>query len=224
VKLGVVAALQTELKPTLGAFSHTTRRIEHLRFHDAGPFVFVAGGVGAKPAAAAAMLMVDHFKPDALVSTGFCGALNDDLDTGELIIGGTKKRPADDKLIELAQAAAPKARAGRIKTVEKVVVKAEEKKKLGEESGATVVDMEAEAVALAARSRNVGFLSVKAVIDTPSEPLASTYAGCLTVLRDVILRPGTVTQMIYDSKRVKIASDRLKDFFVALNPLLSVTT
>jgi nucleoside phosphorylase len=223
MKLGIIAALNTEIKPTLSAFSHTSRRIEHLRFYDAGLFVFVAGGVGAKPAAAASLVMVDHFKPDALVSAGFCGALSDELETGQLIIGGTKKRPADEKLLEMAQAAAPNAKAGRIKTVEKVVVKAEEKKKLGEESGAAVVDMEAEAVALAARSRNVGFLSVKSVIDTPAEPLASTYAGCLVVLRDVLLRPGTVMQMVYDSKRVNIASGRLREFFVALASLMTVT-
>jgi nucleoside phosphorylase len=223
MKLGIIAALETELKPTLVAFPHASRRIEHLRFRDAGPFVFVAGGVGAKPAAAAAMVLVDHFKPDALVSAGFCGALSDELETADLIIGGTKKRPADEKLLEMAQAAAPKAKPGRIRTVEKVVVKAEDKRTIGQESGALAIDMEAEAVALAARSRNVGFLSVKAVIDTPSEPLASTYAGCWTVLRDVILRPGTVTQMIYDSKRVKIASERLKEFFVALRSLLTVT-
>jgi len=99
-------------------------------------------------------------------------------------------------------------------------VNAEDKKTLGEESGALIVDMEAEAVGLAARSRDVGFLSVKVVIDTPAEPLASTYAGCWTVLRDVLIRPGTITQMIYDSKRVKIAADRLKDFFVALKDKL----
>jgi nucleoside phosphorylase len=223
MKLGIIAALHTELKPTLSVLLHSSRRIEHVRFYDAGPFVFAAGGVGAKPAAAASLLMVEHFKPDALVSTGFCGALSDELETGQLIIGGTKKRPADEKLLEMAQAAAPKAKAGRIRTVEKVVVKAEDKKTLGQESGALVVDMEAEAVALAARSRNVGFLSVKAVIDTPSEPLASTYAGCWTVLRDVVLRPGTVMQMVYDAKRVKIASERLKEFFVALSSLMTVT-
>jgi nucleoside phosphorylase len=222
MKLAVIAALRTELKPALAALAPASRRIEHLHFHDSETLAFVAAGVGARTAAAAAMLMVDHLKPDGLVSAGFCGALSDELETGELIIGGTKKRPADEKLLEIARAAAPKARTGRIKTVETVVVRADEKKKLGEESGALAVDMEAEAVALAARSRNVGFLSVKAVIDTPSEPLASTYAGCWTVLRDVLLRPGTIPQMIYDSKRVKIAADRLKDFFVALSPMLTV--
>ena len=223
MKLGVIAALQTELTPTLSAFPHASRRIEHLRFHDAGSFVFVAGGVGPKPAASASLVMVDHFKPDALVSAGFCGALTDDLETADVILGGTKKRPADEKLLELAQAAAPKAKPGRIRTVEKVVLNAEEKKALGQESGALVVDMEAEAVGLAARSRNVGFLSVKVVIDTPSQPLASTYAGCWVVLRDVVFRPGMIPQMIYDSKRVKVAADRLKDFFLALKEKIGPT-
>jgi len=220
MKLGVIAALQTELKPTLVALPHQSRSFEHLRFHETPSLVFVVGGIGAKAAAAASLVMVDRFKPDALVSAGFCGALNDQLETGDLVLGGTKKRPPDEKLLDLARAAAPKARTGRVRTVEKVVVNAEDKKTLGEESGALIVDMEAEAVGLAARSRDVGFLSVKVVIDTPAEPLASTYAGCWTVLRDVLIRPGTITQMIYDSKRVKIAADRLKDFFVALKDKL----
>ena len=220
MKLGVVAALHSELKPTLAALKPASRRIEHLRFYETPSLVFVAGGIGPRHAAAASMLMVDHFKPDALISTGFCGALNEDLGTGDLILGGTRKRPAEEALLERARAAAPKARSGTVKTVEKVVVKAEEKVALGKDSGALVVDMEAEAVALAARSRNVGFLSVKVVIDTPSEPLASTYAGCWTVLRDILVRPGTMMQMMYDAKRVKIAADRLKDFFLALKDKL----
>jgi nucleoside phosphorylase len=220
MRLGVVAALETELKFTLAALPHTPRRIEHLRFYESSTLVFVAGGVGARPAAAAAVLMADHFKPDALISAGFCGALGDELDTGDLILGGTRKQKPDEAVLAFAKAAAPKARTGLIRTVEKVVLDPEEKKKLREDKGALAIDMEAEAVALAARSKGVGFLSVKAVIDTPSEPLASSYAGCWTVLKQVLLRPGMVTQMMYDSRRVKIAAERLKEFFVALKEQL----
>jgi nucleoside phosphorylase len=223
MRLGVIAALQTELKPALLALAPGSRRIEHLRFHESPNLIFVAGGIGARLAAAAGMVMVDHFKPDALISTGFCGSLTDELETADLLIGGTRKQAPDEKLLELARFAAPKARSGLVRTVEKVVVKKEEKIALGRETSALAIDMEAEAVALAARSRNVGFLSVKAVIDTPSEPLASTYAGCWTVARDLLIRPGTITQMIYDSKRVKIAAERLKDFFVAMSATLAAT-
>jgi len=82
MKLGVIAALQTELKPTLVALPHQSRSFEHLRFHETPSLVFVVGGIGAKAAAAASLVMVDRFKPDALVSAGFCGALNDQLETG----------------------------------------------------------------------------------------------------------------------------------------------
>jgi adenosylhomocysteine nucleosidase len=220
VKIGVVAALNTELGPTLAALPHASRRIEHLRFHETSSLVFVAGGIGARAAAAASLLMVDHFKPDALLSTGFCGALTDDLGVGDLLVGRTTKSRCDEALLDLARTAAPQSRQGSLRTVEKVILKAEDKKKLREETGALAVDMEAEAVALAARSRNVGFLSVKVVIDTPSEPLASSYSGCWRVLFDVLSNPMTIGQMIYDSKRVKLAADRLRDFFVALKDKL----
>ena len=220
MKLGVIAALKTELQPTFVALPPTSRAVEHLRFHETPSLVFVAGGIGARAAAAASLLMVDHFKPDALVSAGFCGALTDDLEAGDLLLGGTTKSRPDAALLDLARAAAPQARQGSVRTVEKVIVKAEDKKKLKEETSAVAVEMEAEAVALAARSRSVGFLSVKVVIDTPSEPLASTYSGCGRVLLDLLINPMTIGQMIYDSKRVKMAADRLKDFFVALRDKL----
>ncbi|MBI3855220.1 MAG: hypothetical protein HY293_05975 [Planctomycetes bacterium] len=214
--LGVIAALQTELGPTLQAFRPTPRRLEHLRCHEAAPFVFVAGGVGSRPAAAAALLVADAFKPTALLSVGFCGALRDDFETAEIVVGGTPTHPPDAALLDLARAASPKSRAGTVLTVSKVMLDPAEKKSVASRTGAAVVDMEAEAVALAARARGLGFLAVKVVIDTPSEPLASSYSGCWSVAKEVLLRPGSIMQMVYDSKRVKVAAERLKDFFVAL--------
>lgn len=216
MKLGVVAALQTELGPVLRALRPSPRRVEHLTFHETPSLVFTAGGVGARPAAAAALLMADHAKPDALVSLGFCGALTDDLQAPDLVLGGTTAHPATPALLDLARTSAPNAKSGAVHTVPKVLVKADEKRALAKSSGAAVVDMEADAVGVVARARNLGFLCVKVVIDTPSEPLASTYAGCWTVFRDIVTRPGTIGQMIYDSKRVKVAAERLRDFFVVL--------
>lgn len=220
MKLGVIAALKTELGHTFQALSPASRRVEHLTCYESGQLVFTAGGVGARPAAAATILVVDAFKPQAVLSVGFCGALRDDFDTAEIVVGGTTTHPADAALLDLARAAAPKARDGTVLTVPKVLVNADEKKAAASRTGAAVVDMEADAVAVAARSRNVGFLSVKVVIDTPAEPLASTYAGCWTVLLDLLKNPMTVGQMIYDSKRVKLAAERLRDFFVSLRDKL----
>jgi nucleoside phosphorylase len=221
MKVGVVAALQTELKLTLGAIPTTPRQAGHLRFHESPSLIFVAGGVGARPAAAATLVMVDTFKPDAILSIGFCGALTDDLETAELLLGGTTEHAADPALLSLARSAAPKARVADVFTVPQVVVAKDEKRELARKSGAMIVDMEANAVAVAAKARGLPFLAVKTVIDTPSSPLASTYSGCWTVLKDLLR--GSLMGMIYDSKRVKIASERLRDFFVALKAQLPPT-
>ena len=117
MKLGVIAALQTELDPTLRALSPTPRRLEHLRCHEAPGLVITAGGIGARHAAAAALLIADAFKPDALVSIGFCGALTEGLDTGDLLLGGTTAHPASAELLELARSVAPLAKSGDVLSV-----------------------------------------------------------------------------------------------------------
>lgn len=214
MRLGVIAALGQELKPTLAVLPTTPRAVEHLRCHESPSLVFAVAGIGQRHAAAAALLVADTFKPDALISVGFCGALTDDLETADLILGGTTNHGATASLLDLAIAAAPKARRGKVVTVKQVVVDREEKRKLAKESGAIVVDMEADAVAVAAKARGIGFLAVKCVIDTPAAPLSSTYAGCWTVLKDLL--KGSLMGMVYDSKRVKLAAERLRDFFVQL--------
>lgn len=219
MKLGVIAALSQELGPTLRAIPTTPRTLEHLKVYESPAFVFAAGGVGTRPAAAASLLVADNYKPDALLSIGFCGALTDDLEAADMLIGGTANHPATESLVTLAQAAAPKARSGKVVTVDKVVLGADEKRALAKKSGAIVVDMEADAVAIAAKARGLGFLAVKVVIDTPSAPLASTYAGCWTVFKD--LMRGSLMGMMHDSKRVKLAAERLRDFLVNLNSAVS---
>lgn len=223
MRLGVIAALPHELGPTLKTLPGTVRPVEHLKCHESPPFVFTVGGIGDRRAAAAALLVIDTFKPDAVLSVGFCGALRDDFETADLILGGTTTLPASEQVLDLARAAAPKARTGTVVTVPKVILGAEDKKATATRTGAAVVDMEAEAVAKAARARGVAFLSVKVVIDTPAEPLASSYTGCWTVLKEILFRPGTITQMMYDSRRCKLAAERLKDFFVALKEKLPVS-
>jgi nucleoside phosphorylase len=220
MKLGVVAALSHELRPTFNALVTYPRVVEGLRFHDSNNLSFVASGVGSRPAAAAALLMADHFKVNGLLSVGFCGALSDDLDAGDVIFGGTTAHPAEPKLLDLAKTCYHKPRLGTVLTVPKVVVDADEKRELAKKSGALVIDMEADAVAVAAKARGLGFLAVKVVIDTPAAPLASTYSGCWTVAKDLL--KGSLFAMIHDSKRVKLAAERLKDFFVAMEGNLAI--
>jgi adenosylhomocysteine nucleosidase len=162
-------------------------------------------------------------KPHALVSVGFCGAITDDLAIGDLLLGGTTRYPADPDLLGLATAAAPKAKTGVVATVTRVLNQAAEKKAIADKTGALAIEMEADAVGKAAKDAGLMFLCVKAVIDTPGQPLASNYESFWSVFKDIVLRPGSIMGMVYDAKRVKVASEVLRDFFVALKETLPPT-
>jgi nucleoside phosphorylase len=215
MRLGIIAALPQELGPALKALPTTKSKVEHLVCFESPSLIFTVAGIGRRRAAAAALVVANKFKPHALVSIGFCGALTDDLETGDLVLGGTSVHGATTSLIDLALSDAIKARRGNVVTVDKVVLDAEEKRKLAKESGAIVVDMEADGIAVAAQSRGLAFLAVKIVIDTPSSPLSSSYGGCWPVFKDLLR--GRLMGMMLDAKRVKLAAERLKDFLVALS-------
>ena len=98
--------------------------------------------------------------------------------------------------------------------VDHVVVSTDEKRQISERTGALAVDMESAAVGRVARERKQNFLCVKVVLDTPSQPLASTYASGSRVALDLLKRPWLVARMIGDGKRAKMAAGKLRDFFV----------
>jgi nucleoside phosphorylase len=188
--------------------------------HYSPPFCFLIGGVGAEKAATAALGLVSAEKPDALLSVGFCGAITGDLDIGDLLLGGTTRYPADPELLALAKSATAKSKSGTVATVTRVLNQAADKKLIADKTGARAIDMEADAVGKAAADAGLKFLCVKAVIDTPAQPLASNYESFWSVFKDIVLRPGSIMGMVYDAKRVKVASEVLRDFFVALKDQL----
>ena len=196
MKLGVIAALRTELKPIQAALPPES------------PFLFVASGVGAVLADAAARALPLDLA--GILSVGFCGALTDELSPGDLVIDPTGS-PA---LLEAARKAGPH-RLGGVRMVDHVIITTEEKREIATATGAMAVDMESQAVARVGRERSIAFLCVKVVLDTPSRPLASTYASAARVALDVLKRPWIVARMIRDGKRAGLAAERLRDFFVA---------
>ena len=210
----VLAALRSELRPTLRLLHATTRRAGGISLRVAGPLVFAAGGVGAAAAAASARRLVAAVHPDALVSTGFAGAIDNGLETGDLVLGGTTGFPAEEGLLRLAREAAPAARAGDVHAAGRVVRDAAGKARLRRETGALAVDMESAAVGRAAREHGLGFLCVKAVLDTPAAPLASDYASLPAVLGEVLRRPlKTLSGIRGDAARARVAAERLGAFY-----------
>lgn len=200
MRLGVVAALRSELKPTLSALP---------ALH---PFVFATSGVGAQRASRAARALPEGL--DGILSAGFCGSLTDELAPGDLLLDGSPD------LLDLGRRAGP-SRTGSITMVDHVVVERSEKESIARRTGALAVDMESAAVGGVAKERGLPFLCVKVVLDTPSRPLACSYSSGGIVTLQILRRPWIIPRMWGDGKRARMAAERLRDFFVALGKEVS---
>src|SRR6185312_10987411 len=132
--------------------------------------LMVANGAGPVRAAEATRAAIKTFDAEAIVSTGFCGALSPELEVGELVSStsveaGERSYPTRPL---------PGARAGAIQSIPYVAQTAEEKRALGA-SGAIAVEMEAAGIAAEAETRGLPLYCVRAVTDLAEETLANNF-------------------------------------------------
>ena len=182
--------------------------------HDA---LLIADGMGWGRASAAVASGVG-FCPDAIVSTGFCGALDESLSVGDVVaatsvIGGERECPA----------CPIGSRTGVIVSVDHVAQTAAEKRKL-RESGALAVEMEAAAVGLAAASLGLPFYCVRAVTDLAGESMTNDFNRALredghldtiVILRGALCRPSSrIPELLRLRRRCVRAAEALGEFFV----------
>lgn len=112
---------------------------------------------------------------DGIVSTGFCGALDESLRVGDVVIGnllpgGRGSVPALQSRDGYGAGLRVFTNAG-IVCIDRVAVTAGEKRALRERTGAAAVDMESAAVAATAAEWGVPFHSIRAVSDTASDDM-----------------------------------------------------
>lgn len=177
----------------------------------------VANGVGPTQSAAAARAFPDAA---AIISIGFCGALDLGLDIGDVIVA--------DKVFFSSQmfdcqpvSTSAKYYSGSLFSSPRIAASAEEKRRL-RESGAVAVEMEAGAVAEYAKERHVPFFCVRAVSDLASESFANDFNAALgpdgqyritRLIGSAILQPHTrFPELIRLKNRCDIAAERLGDF------------
>lgn len=133
-----------------------------------------AGGVGRDGAVAAAQELLDLEGPTALVNVGFAGSLQGDLDSPTLVLpetilhNGSEVNPAEDLLAladEVLRDSGMPYRRGRLVTVDHLLGRQVEKRRVGIETGAVAAEMEAFFLGDLARERGVPFLCVKVILD-----------------------------------------------------------
>lgn len=129
-------------------------------------FVLAADGAGRRNARRAAERALAETESAILVSTGFCGALDESLQTGQVVMAG--------RVCEEGAAPAP-GEGPMVLGVDRVIMAAAEKKGLRESTGADIVDMESHELRRVADERGMKFLAVRVVTDDARRDLAIDF-------------------------------------------------
>lgn len=243
-RVAILAASRRELAPArealeeiqrgrLGSFRHEMGRAGRVEAH------LIETGMGPESAFAAAQAALSELVVDAVVTTGYAGALGP-AGVGELILGTeilnwTKDHSqarfrTDPVLMAIAREAVGRARAawsqGAVVTVENVVWRAVEKHALGKVSGAIAVDMESATIALAAATVGVPFLLVRAVSDRADEDLPMDFNlwctpwGRVRGITQLLTRPRILRSLLQMKRHVEQGSQILGRFFRAFLVML----
>jgi adenosylhomocysteine nucleosidase len=139
--------------------------------------LLVANGAGAHRAAAAVDDALASFQPDAIVSLGFCGALDPDLAIADIVVGTSVFAGGRAFAAETPNAGRPHS-LGPVCTLDHVAQTAAEKSEL-RATGAIAVDMEAAGVAERAQSLGLPFFCIKSVTDLAGENMANDFNAAL---------------------------------------------
>jgi len=144
---------------------------------DDGVFLLAANGAGRANAAQAVESASREHRLRAVISTGFAGGLAPELQAGDVFIAERVRQADPPQEWTAAGPALPEnARAcrGTLLTVDRVVQDVEEKAAL-RAAGADAVDMEASAVAAAARRLGLPFFCVRAISDGAATSFALDF-------------------------------------------------
>lgn len=139
--------------------------------------LLVANGAGPERAATAVSdQALAEFRPDAVVSTGFCGALDEELKIADVVVG-TSVVGAGQHSLRAVTSGSPH-RTGVICSIGRVAQTAAEKARL-HASGAIAVEMEAAGIAGSAEALGLPVYCVRAVTDLAAENMANDFNGAL---------------------------------------------
>jgi adenosylhomocysteine nucleosidase len=229
--VGIVAALPLEV----GYLVDSLRRVR--RYHAAsmpviegeheGKIVAIAvGGMGRAAARRAAAVLLDGHRPGWMISAGFAGALNPALERNDLALPG-ELLDADGRCFPTNRpdsiGSGVRHVAGRLLTVDRLVLDPTEKAELHRTTAADLVDLESSAVAAVCAERLARFLSIRVVSDDARTALPREVASLLTktgtyrvgaAIRAIWSRPSSVKDFWTLHEHALEAADRLARFVV----------
>ena len=162
-RVAIVAALEREIRPLVKRWRINNRECggRNLKIFENDRAVLVCGGIGAEAARRACESVITLYQPHLVISAGFAGALDPELEVGCVL----KPR----LVIDARDGSRTEAGSGRGVLVSfDAVANPDQKVKLRKAYCADAVDMEAAAVARGASAHGVPFAALKAISDEAS--------------------------------------------------------
>ena len=180
-------------------------------------------GVGEKHCRERLGKFLEDQQFDLLISSGFAGALNDQLRVGDLLLAKNfstvdpnGKRSFSSLPIHIAD----------LLTASALIDSSDERNNVGRASGAAAVDMETEFIARACAARGIPLLSLRVITDTPLEPFPAPahvlfdIAGQRTDLAKLtkffLTHPNRVPRLVQFARRIAQARKTLADALVTV--------
>jgi adenosylhomocysteine nucleosidase len=159
-KLAIVAALEREVSGLTKGWSRVQHAHEGRRFvfFERDEMVVVCGGIGVEAARRAAEAAIALYRPTLVQSVGFAGALDAALHIGDILEPAVVIDARDGSRVELEGG-------NGVLVTFMEVAGSEQKANLAQAYGAQLVDMEAAAVAAAARAHSIEFRAIKVISD-----------------------------------------------------------
>ena len=178
-------------------------------------------GVGEKVCRERLGKFLEDQQFDFLISTGFAGALNEELQIGDLLVA--KNFSAIDLSDRCSLSGVPIHTADLL-TTSALIDSSEERNNVARASGADAVDMETEFIARACAAHGVRLLSLRVITDTPREPLPAPpnvlfdiqqqRTDALRFARFFVTHPRRIAQLIQFATRIARARTALADALV----------
>lgn len=191
--------------------------------------VLVRSGVGRQRAGDAALQVINRFQPKVLISTGYAGAVQPELNVGDLVIADSileakeKYFPDPDWLGRARGIFCPdgvKVVVGGLLTVDSVVHDPAGKRELGESYSVQAVEMETSAIAKVAEEKGLPLLSIRAISDRLDQELldSSSFLGSdgeISTLKAgwyVLTHPGSIKSALSLRTQTQFATQTMTGF------------
>jgi adenosylhomocysteine nucleosidase len=221
----VVAAEPRELRGILWRCGRVKKLSWPVRFARSAELngqrlLLVAHGPGRRLVSEALDVALREGRADAVVSAGFCGALDASLEVGEVFVA-TRVENGGAAYEAAEPATGQRFRSGTLVSTDHVVGSVAEKQRLGA-GGAAAVEMEAAAVAGQAGQHGLPFYCVRAVLDRATEGFPLDFNELRSpdgwfsrprILRAALARPwAAVPQLMRLERQGRLAARALGEF------------